>query len=203
MFSCRATLGPRPVGRISYVPVVTFISLIAIAVAMLFGPASDAEALSVKRLTASVNACPGQNDSSARPAAQSRVMRCMFNFAREKRGLSRLKSSSQLDRSARRKSGDIKRCGSFDHYACGRDFTFWMRQVGYARQCWTAAENIAWGKGKNGNVRSIFVAWLKSPGHRANILSRNYSAVGAGVRKGRFFGNRGSQVWTTHFGSHC
>ncbi len=130
-------------------------------------------------------------------------MRCLINFARKRQGLGRFRPSKKLDVSAGRKSSDIKRCGSFDHYACGRDFTFWMRRVGYASRCWTAAENIAWGQGSRGNVRSIFKAWLRSPGHRANMFSRAYNNVGVGLRKGRFQGANGAMIWTTHFGKRC
>ena len=41
-----------------------------------------------------------------------------------------------------------------------------------AARCWRAGENIAWGTGNYASVRSIFVAWLHSPEHRANLLGR-------------------------------
>jgi uncharacterized protein YkwD len=106
----------------------------------------------------------------------------------------------KLDRSAEEKSDDVLRCDSFSHYACGREFTYWMRRAGYmhARQ-WRAGENLAWGTGEYGTVRSIFNAWLESPGHRENILGP-YSQIGIGLEVGVLDGYPGAHVWTQHFG---
>ncbi len=95
------------------------------------------------------------------------------------------------------------RCDSFDHGACGREFTFWMRRVGYLDGgCWRAAENIALGTGRLGTPRSIFRGWLHSSGHRENILGP-FHDVGVGLRVGDLEGFSGAHVWTQHFGSHC
>lgn len=163
---------------------------------------AQAEAVNVKRLTASVKVCPGQNRSGHSTKAQLRAMRCLINYARSHSGKRKFKSSSQLNRSAARKSSDILRCG-FDHSACGRDFTFWMKKVGYGGGCWAGAENIAWGQGKLGNPRKIFISWLRSAGHRQNLLASGFNAFGVGMRNGKFLGYRGAQVWTTHFGRRC
>ena len=88
-------------------------------------------------------------------------MLCLTNQARHRRGLGKLDDIAKLNRSAGRKSRDIIRCDSFSHEACGRDFTFWMQRVGYIpAPCWRAGENIAWGTGSYGTVRSIFNAWV-------------------------------------------
>ena len=130
-------------------------------------------------------------------------MRCMSNYARERAGLGRVGDATDLDRSARDKSGDILRCNSFSHYACGRQFTYWMERVGYIpARCWRAGENIAWGSGELGNVRSIFRAWIHSPEHRENILGP-YSQIGIGLSVGNLGGRSDAHVWTQHFGSHC
>jgi uncharacterized protein YkwD len=133
-------------------------------------------------------------------------MRCMHAFARKRAGRARLTSHAALGRSAGRKSRDILRCDSFSHSACGRDFTYWIRRSGYAGgQCWSAGENIAYGTGSLGTVRSIMRAWLHSRGHRENILSRLFKDFGVGLGIGTLDGNRGAHVWTAHFGerSHC
>lgn len=176
-------------------------ALAALFALLLLAPAR-ADAVNVKRLTAPVKVCPGQNKSGHATNAQLRAMRCLVNYARSRSGARKLKSSRQLNRSADRKSSDIMRCG-FDHSACGRDFTFWMRKVGYGNGCWAGAENIAWGQGKLGNPRKIFVSWLRSSGHRQNLLSGGFNAFGVGLRKGKFLGYSGAQVWTTHFGRRC
>jgi uncharacterized protein YkwD len=130
-------------------------------------------------------------------------MRCMADFARGQAGLSELATAAELEQSAGDKAGDILRCDSFSHFACGRDFTYWMRQTGYiSTQCWRVGENLAWGTGEDGTVRSIFVAWMRSPAHRANILG-DYVETGISLRVGALEGDPGTRVWTEHFGSHC
>ena len=79
-----------------------------------------------------------------------------------------------------------------------------LKRVGYtAGGCWGAGENIAWGTGSRGTVRSIMSAWLHSTGHRANILKSRYRDIGVGLRKGTFLGHGGAQVWTAHLGYRC
>jgi len=131
-------------------------------------------------------------------------MSCMTGYARSRMGLPRLVERAVLDRSARRKSLDIVRCDSFDHAACGRSFTYWIRRFGYPLDgCSRAAENIAWGSGSFATVRSIFSTWMRSPGHRANILGSGYRDLGVGLKIGTLDGNRGAHVWTQHFAAHC
>jgi uncharacterized protein YkwD len=170
-------------------------------VAVLFAGSAQARRLSV--LVAPTSACANQTDLGDSPAVQEQAMRCMTDFARRKSGLGRLGNTTDLDHSAVRKSDDILRCDSFSHYACGHQFTYWMQRTGYlAARCWRAGENIAWGVGNFADVRSIFVAWLHSPEHRANLLGR-YSQIGIALTVGNLEGHRSAHVWTQDFGSHC
>ncbi|HEU5142773.1 MAG TPA: CAP domain-containing protein [Solirubrobacterales bacterium] len=148
-------------------------------------------------------ACPGQDRRDAPAAAQIQTMRCMTEYARKHAGLAPFAPVEQLDASAGAKSEDVLRCDDFSHYACGRDFTFWMRETGYlSEQCWRAGENLAWGSGDEGTAGSIFRAWMRSPGHRENILGE-FSQLGVGLRVGDLEGLSGVRVWAQHFGSHC
>lgn len=165
--------------------------------------APSAGALDLDALIASPSACPGQTELDASLETQRQAMLCMTNFARHQVGQAGFREAAELDRSALRKSGDILHCNSFSHYACGREFTYWMQRSGYlSAGCWRAAENIAWGTGSLGTVRAIFSAWIHSPGHRENILGR-YSQIGIGLQEGALEGHEGARVWTQHFGSHC
>jgi uncharacterized protein YkwD len=147
--------------------------------------------------------CPGQSRLDASPEAQEGAMRCMTNFARANAGLGSLADSDQLDLSARQKSDDILRCDSFSHFACDREFSYWIRQSGYTgEQCWHAGENLAWGVGEQGSVRAIFQAWMSSPTHRRNILG-DYLEIGIDVARGDLEGRLNALVWTSHFGSRC
>jgi uncharacterized protein YkwD len=154
-------------------------------------------------LIASQAACPGQNDLGAPADAQEQAMLCMTDFARAQAGLGELTPVFPLEQSAADKSEDVLRCDNFSHFACGREFTYWMKETGYtSAPCWHVGENLAWGTGEEGSVRSIFEAWMRSPGHRANILG-DYAEVGMSVRAGTLEGNAGTRVWAQHFGSHC
>lgn len=151
---------------------------------------------------APTSACPNQTKPGAAIRLQVQAMRCMVNYARERQGKAPLAVAPALDRAARRKSADILRCDAFEHEACGREFTYWMERFGYLDGgCSAAGENIAWGTGALGSVRSIFSAWMRSPGHRANILGA-FTDLGVGLRVGNLEGNAGAHVWTQDFGSH-
>jgi uncharacterized protein YkwD len=130
-------------------------------------------------------------------------MRCLHDHARRQAGRARLGRPAALGRSTSRKSGDILRCDEFSHTACGRDFTYWIRRSGYGGRCFSAGENIAYGTGPYGTVRSIMRAWLRSTGHRQNILRGSFSDFGVGLRIGTLDGSSGARVWTAHFGDRC
>ncbi len=71
-----------------------------------------------------------------------------------------------------------------------------MRQraesAGYAG--WTAlAENVASG---SPDVGSVMGGWLRSPGHRKNLLNPTYQHVGFGLARGA----DGTPYWTQDFG---
>jgi len=191
---------------------------VAIALAIALVAASSALAAGVQRqrpaargnppaqssssLIAPLGACPNQADPSAATEAQQESMRCMTNFARTRAGLGALNDSQQLDLSAEEKAADVLACDSFSHTACDRDFTYWIGQSGYLSEpCWHAGENLAWGTGAYGTVRSIFQAWMQSPDHRHNILG-NYADLGLSLKTGKL-GGLGVDVWAAHFGSHC
>jgi len=176
----------------------------ALATALLGAAPGAAQATDVSRLVAPSSACAHQGDRSDPIAVQERAMRCMTNFARRRAGLSRLVANRRLQRSAGHKARDIIRCDSFSHSACGRSFTYWMRRDGYlSGGCWRAGENIAWGGGSFGTVRSIFEAWMNSPGHRENILDPHYDGLGVGLVVGPLSGYSPAYVWVQHFGQRC
>jgi uncharacterized protein YkwD len=177
-------------------------SLIALAAALL-AVAVGATPASAADLIAPPDVCPNQESRTVSAAAQEQAMLCMTNFARNRNGEGELEATSTLDESARDKSRDIIECDNFSHYACGREFTYWMRATGYLSvQCWKVGENLAFGSGEYGSVRSIFRAWMRSPEHRANILGE-FSQVGIDLQVGTLSDPGRTSIWTQHFGSHC
>jgi uncharacterized protein YkwD len=166
--------------------------------------AVTAAPLNLQRMAAPPAVCPGTDDPDASAAAQEAAMECMINYARHQAGLGKLHDMGKLDGSSTNKAGDILRCNQFSHEACGRGFLFWFRRSGYIpSHCWWAGENLAWGTGGLGSVRSVMRAWMHSPPHRANILSPEYDQFGVSLRVGGLSGATAAHLWVNHFGAHC
>ena len=174
-----------------------------LAVTSLAGLAVASSAVGAEgRLIAPTTACASQG-LDAPAEAQESAMLCLTDYARAQSGQVDLSPTPELEQSAGDKGEDILRCDSFSHFACGREFTYWMRQTGYiSSQCWRVGENLAWGTGGYGTVRSIFRAWMNSPDHRENILG-NFTQIGISLRVGTLAGQPQTHVWAQHFGSHC
>jgi uncharacterized protein YkwD len=148
-------------------------------------------------------ACPSDIKLDAAAAIQEQTMLCLTNLARTNAGESPLEPAPDLTASAAEKANDLLACDEFSHYACGREFTYWIREAGYLSvDCWRVGENLAWGTGEYGSVNSIFRAWMHSPEHRKNILG-DYRQIGIDLEIGSLGGLRGVHIWTQHFGTHC
>ena len=191
---------------------VTSLLLLALVASLLFAVGADAGVRSGRSSlgaaptfspteVAPVEVCPNQTNPGLSAEEQASVMLCMTNYAREVNGLGALRANRQLGRAAAQKSIDIIGCDEFSHYACGRDFDFWIQRFGYLKGCWKVGENIAWGTGSYSTVRSIFTHWLESTEHHENILGP-YKEIGIGLRVGQLESNEGAAVWTQDFGSH-
>jgi uncharacterized protein YkwD len=182
------------------------LAALALSAALLALPAEAALATHYDRYLAPTSRCGGskQTDTRLATAEQERVMHCMHTYARKRAGRAAYSRSSLLASSSDAKSADMLRCQEFSHNACGRSLTYHFHRVGYTSGgCWGVGENIAWGSGPYGTVRSIMRGWLHSDAHRGAILSSRYREIGYGLRKGTFRGYRGAQIWTAHFGYRC
>ena len=152
-------------------------------------------------LVAPPGTCP---EAAAGAAAEEATMLCLTNYARAQAGEPALEPAVALQDSAGEKAADILRCDSFSHFACGREFSYWIRANGYmSTECWHVGENLAWGTGRYGSVSSIFRAWLRSTEHRENLLDARFTQVGIDLRVGSLEGERGARIWAQAFGSHC
>lgn len=177
-----------------------FVTVLATLAAVCSLACIGAAGASAAGLVAPPGTCP---ETPGGAASEEATMLCLTNYARAQAGEVALEPAVALQDSAAEKAEDIINCDSFSHFACGRDFTYWMRASGYiGDQCWRAGENLAWGSGEYGSVRSIFRAWMSSPTHRRNILG-DYDEVGIGLVAGAVEGHDAARVWASHFGSHC
>lgn len=149
---------------------------------------------------APVSACPGSADPGAPAPAQIRSVTCLVNWARAQDGRSRLTLSSALTRAAAIKGRGVANCLQFSHTPCGGSFTESIDRAGYRYS--SVAENLYAGPWGRVSARAVVSAWLKSSGHRANILRPGYRHVGAApVRAEGLLGNGVSVVWTATFAS--
>src|SRR5690625_4858463 len=116
-----------------------------------------------------------QSESQQLNAFEQEVVE-LTNKEREKQGLNPLKVDDELSKVAREKSRDIKANNYFSHDSptYGSPFDM-MEQYGISYR--TAGENIA--KGQR-TPEEVVNGWMNSDGHRANILSGDFTHIGVG-----------------------
>jgi uncharacterized protein YkwD len=119
--------------------------------------------------------------------ARSATM-CLINRDRTKRGMTALHTNRTLQASARAYARDMVRRSFFDHTSpSGETLTERIRQdtrylAGALR--WEIGENLAWGTGSRATPAQIVAGWMRSPGHRANILHASFREMGLGIAVG-------------------
>jgi uncharacterized protein YkwD len=129
---------------------------------------------------------------------------CLVNNQRTSRGLPALRWNRLLWQAANGHAADMVHRHYFSHTTPGgTTFLDRIRRTGYfsGARWWYAGENIAWGSGSRATPSAIVTAWMNSPGHRANILSRNYRETGVGVVLGSPGGYSSSATYVNDFGA--
>lgn len=135
--------------------------------------------------------------TQAELSGQSQLLK-QVNKARTARGLAPLHLSSVLSRPARQHSAYLARAGKLDHNgADGKPFYVRIYRAGYSRQK-AVGENLGMASGCSTDLSSTMVdLWLKSPGHRRNLLSSRYKDIGIAVVAAADCSNT---IYTTDFG---
>lgn len=111
--------------------------------------------------------------------ASTAQLHTLLAQTRSSHRLPALQRSSSLDAVAQRWSQQMASSGKLAHNP---------KMTSQIPTGWTfAGENV----GYAGSAAQVHDAWLKSPGHRANILDRDYNAVGIGYVK------VGTRIWAT------
>ena len=126
---------------------------------------------------------------------------CLLNAERAKHGLHPLGRNLVLELSSQRHSDDMATRKYFAHETPeGADPQARMTAAGY-KLPWTG-ENLYTGTGTKGTPVAALRAWMKSPGHRENILRDKFLEVGVGVayQVPRQGDTRPAGVYTTNFG---
>jgi uncharacterized protein YkwD len=170
--------------------------LSAMLVALVAAPSASAA-----RACQSGNATP--RTASYRTMVHSTL--CLLNAKRSKRGQRKLRLSKKLSRAARRHARDMARRNYFSHNSPnGSSFLDRIRRTGYLRgaRMWMVGENLAWGSGSRSSPRLTVRAWMRSPGHRRNILTRRFRHIGIGIAFGAptNVGGSPAATYATEFG---
>jgi uncharacterized protein YkwD len=151
------------------------LALVAIAPvaagATLFATPADAAVVSVTTLQADINR--------------------LTNQQRRANGCPAVTVNAALTKAARGHSAYMATTGSFSHTGRGGSrFATRVKAAGYTKP---ASENIAWGYRSGAQVVK---GWMKSPGHRANILNCKAKTVGVGA----VYARNGTPYYTQNFG---
>jgi uncharacterized protein YkwD len=149
-----------------------------------------AAAVAVAVVTAApANACDGADAqlSDAAPATLRSATVCLLNKRRRANGLSRLRGNRDLREAAQHYAQAMVDQGFFGHVSpAGAGLADRLRASGFISpaEAWFAGENLAWGVGSRATPHAIVRSWMRSPGHRANILQPAFHRVGIGVAAG-------------------
>jgi uncharacterized protein YkwD len=129
-----------------------------------------------------------------------------LNLVRLEHGLRQLSLSPQLTEAAEAHTRQMVVSGFFAHES--RDGTHFAARIkGFYKprgRKWTVGENLIWRTDRLG-ARKAVAAWLASPGHRENLLGRDFREVGISAVRAHgapgVYGKRRVVVITVDFGA--
>lgn len=159
------------------------------------GHDSGSAGKSVNTTPGNTSTTPSGNSSTTAPStknvtADQKQAFDLLNADRAKNGLSPLKLNSQLTNLAGDYAQDMIKRNYFAHNN-PEGLTPFDRMKNAGISYTYAGENLA----INNNVTAAETAFMNSSGHRANILNKNYTEVGVGVR----YNNNGSTYVVQEF----
>ena len=128
---------------------------------------------------------------------------CLHNEIRATSGLPKLREHKRLRKAALGHSRDMVKAGYFEHTTPkGVTMVDRILRARYVREDegWMLGENLEWGTGALATPRGALEAWMKSPGHRANIMRRSFRELGVGVVLGVPVGDTAGATYTVDFG---
>jgi uncharacterized protein YkwD len=152
-----------------------------------------------KKVCAAGSAAP----SIRNVARIARSILCLLNAERVARRLKPLRHNRKLARAAVGHSRDMVTRGYFAHNGADGDPVSRIKRAGYIPRAgvWTIGENLAYGTGAAASPAQIVAAWMRSPGHKANILTRGFKEIGIGIVPRAPIGGGGAgATFTTTFG---
>ena len=119
--------------------------------------------------------------SKTHPASASAVATEVVdrtNVERTRHGRTALRPSPQLMRAAQIHAEQMARAGQLAHVLPGAAYPRTDDRLAAADYRWQMyGENVALGQS---NAAEVLKGWMHSPGHRTNILNRDFTEMGAG-----------------------
>lgn len=125
--------------------------------------------------------------ADVRGAVVKKATLCLLNRRRASRGVRKLRHNRRLASAARAHAADMVSRDYFAHTTPnGVSFLDRILKTNYATASsgYAVGENLAWGSYQLGTPRLIVRAWMRSPGHRRNILDGRFREIGIGVVRG-------------------
>jgi uncharacterized protein YkwD len=128
----------------------------------------------------------------------------LHNEIRKEHKLATFCVHSKLQEAARAHSKDMIRRDYFSHNTKGRSsFDERLVRFGYDAKgydYYRVGENIALGSDSDGTPESRMRSWMRSDGHRHNILNEEFREIGVGTRTGQYKSVEGVTMYTVDFG---
>jgi len=142
-------------------------------------------ALALVALALPLGAAAGSDTQSgvAREQSLEGLVLQRINEVRAAHGLNRLTASTGLGRAAVTHSRSMMENGFFAHES-RNGAPFWQRLktfYGPRTRAWTVGENLAMFGGSKPDANAIVEAWMASPPHRANLLSKLFANAGIAI----------------------
>jgi uncharacterized protein YkwD len=116
----------------------------------------------------------------------------LTNKVRLKKGLHPLKISGPLMMAARKHSSRMGRKQHLSHLIKGKSFTYRLKKAGYVFA--KAGENVGHTKKPSAHIIKL---WMKSHGHRNNLLNPHFKDIGVGI----YTNPDGDKYFTQIFGT--
>lgn len=180
---------------LKYFTTILLAAALAFATALGFSAARPEAADAADTVT--VTGCAG---TAVTLDANEKAMLVKHNRARANKGLKKLCVHPALQKAAEAHSQDMIDKDYFSHDSKdGSTFDQRIKREGYNYR--TVGENIAYGSGSLGTPDKIFNGWMKSSGHKTNILNKNFREIGLGAVTGNFKGTADTTMWTADFGA--
>ncbi len=130
---------------------------------------------------------------ASRPSSVASALVDSTNAERRRAGLSTLRANDRLMQAAQIQAGQLLAEGRLAHDLPDARYPRLPDRLGAVSYKWQAAgENLALGQR---DAAQAMASWMKSSGHRSNILNRSFTEIGVA----RIVGRNGRPYWVQVF----